>query len=72
MTMYKELHPRNDVAKIYGARKKRGRRLISYAEEENNLIWYVSDEIMMRKVEVLGMVNTEAAVRPSEHKRIKK
>ena len=77
MTMNKELHPRSDVARIYVARKKGGRGLIScescVKEEENNLSWYIknSEEIMLRKVEAMGMVNVKDTVKPSEYKRNK-
>ena len=77
MTMNKELHPRSDVARIYVARKKGGRGLIScescVKEEENNLSWYIknSEEIMLKKVEAMGMVNVKDTVKPSEYKRNK-
>ena len=77
MTMNKELHPRSDVARIYVARKKGGRGLIScescVKEEENNLSWYIknNEEIMLRKVEAMGMVNVKDTVKPSEYKRNK-
>ena len=77
MTMNKELHPRSDVARIYVARKKCGRGLIScescVKEEENNLSWYIknSEEIMLKKVEGMGMVNVKDTVKPSEYKRNK-
>ena len=59
IAMNKELHPRSDVARIYVARKKGVRGLIScescVKKEENNLNWYIknSDETMSRKVEAL-------------------
>ena len=77
MTMNKELHPRSDVATIYVARKKGGRGLIScescVKEEENNLSWYIknSEEIMLRKVEAMGIVNVKDSVKPSEYERNK-
>ena len=55
MKMNKELHPRNDVARIYVPRKKIGRGLIScegsVRREEKNLSWYVrnSKEALLKK-----------------------
>lgn len=42
--------------------------------EENDLSWYVkkSDEVILRKVEVMGMAYAEEAVRPNEYKSIRK
>ena len=71
MTMNKELHPRSDVARIYVARKKGGRGLICcescVKEEMNNLSWNIknSEEIMLRKVEAMGIVNVEDTVQPN-------
>ena len=68
MTMNKELHPRNDVARIYVPRKKGGRGLIScescVRREENNLSWYVrnSEEALLRKVGDRNVVNISEAV----------
>ena len=53
MTLYGALHPKSDVDRVYGARQKGGRGLIScemcVEAEENNLAWYVriSNERMM-------------------------
>ena len=77
MTMNKELHPQRHVARIYVARQKGRRGLIScvscVTEEENNLSWYIknSDEIMLRKMGALGMVNMKDTVKPSEYKKNK-
>ena len=45
-----------------------------FKEAENNLSWYIknSDEIMLRKVEAMGIVNVKDTVQPSEYKRNKK
>ena len=68
MTMNKELHPRNDVARIYVPSKKGGRGLIScescVRREENNFSWYVrnSEEALLRKVGDRNVVNISEAV----------
>ena len=47
MTLYGALHPKSDVDRVYVARQKRGRGLIScemcVKAEENNLAWYVGN-----------------------------
>lgn len=60
MTGKIQLHPDSDVVRIYVTRKKEGFGLVScerYIKEENNLNWYVrdSDEVMLSKLEVVGM-----------------
>ena len=78
MTINKELHPRSDVARIYVARKRGGRGLMSCEScvkgEENNLGWYKknSREILLRKVGEPSIVNTEEAMEPNEYKRSKR
>ena len=70
MTMNKELHPRSDAARIYVARKKGGRGVIScescVRREESNLSWYVrnSEEALLRKVGDSKVVNISKAVDP--------
>ena len=62
MTLYGALHPRSDVDRVYVARQKGGRGLISceicVKAKENNLAWYVrnSSERLMagaRKIKIL-------------------
>ena len=62
MTLYGALHPKSDVDRVYLARQKGGRGLISceicVKAKENNLAWYVrnSSERLMagaRKIKIL-------------------
>ena len=56
MTLHGALHPKSDVYRVYLARQKGGRGLIScemcVKAEENNLAWYVrnSNERLMAGV----------------------
>ena len=69
-TMNKELHPRNDTARIYLSRKKDGRGPISckayVCGEESNLSWCVrnSEEVLLRKVGEKGAVKVDEAKEP--------
>ena len=68
MTPYDELHPKSDVDRVYVARQKGGRGLISsemcVKSEENKLAWYVknSNERLMagvRKIKILDSEHTK-------------
>lgn len=66
MTGKIQLHPDSDVVRTYVARKKEGIGLVScesYIREENNLNWYVRDcdEVMLSKLEVVGMAIVKEA-----------
>ena len=76
LTMYKVLHPKSDVARLYVPRHKGGRELIScdtcIKSEENRLGWYVkqSNELMLKVVSTKGVIKTEEAVRPEDFKQM--
>ena len=76
MTMYKTLHPKSDVARLYVPRRKGGRGLIScewcIKGEENSLGWYVkqSNEPMLKVASMKTTIKTEETVRPEEFKRM--
>eukprot|EP00112_Aurelia_sp_Birch-Aquarium-sp1_P005801 Seg1658.11 transcript_id=Seg1658.11/GoldUCD/mRNA.D3Y31 product="hypothetical protein" protein_id=Seg1658.11/GoldUCD/D3Y31 len=75
MTMYKMLHPKSDVARLYIPRHKGGRGLISregcMKGEENSLGWYVkqSNEPMLKVASIKMTMKTDETVRPEEFKR---
>ena len=62
MTMYGALHPKSDVQRIYVARSKGGRGLISCEQcvrsEENSLGWYIrnSAEHLLKAVKTSGVL----------------
>ena len=74
--MYKILHPKIDVARLYVPRHKGGRRLIScdscIKNEENSLGWYIkqSTEPMLKVVSIRGIIKTEETIRPAVFKRM--
>ena len=76
MTMYKTLHPKSDVARLYVPRCKGGRGLIScewcIKGEENSLGWYVKqgNEPMLKVASMKTTIKTEETVRPEEFKRM--
>ena len=47
LTMYKGLHPKSDVDRLYVGRKEGGKRLVSFESTirsaENNLGWYLKN-----------------------------
>ena len=65
LTMYGAFHPKSDADRLYLKRKHGGRGLISVEScvrsEENNLGLYVrdSDEMLLRGVKKVGIINTE-------------
>ena len=65
LTMYGAFHPKSDVDRLYLKRKHGSRGLISVEtcvrSEENNLGLYVrdSDEMLLRGVKNVGIINTE-------------
>ena len=67
MTLYGALHPKSDVDRVYLARQKGGRGLIScemcVKAEENNLAWYVrnSNERLMAGVRKIKILDSEGA-----------
>ena len=69
--MYKVLHPKSDVARLFVTKHKGGRGLIScdscIKSEESRLGWYVkqSNELMLKVVCTKGIIKTEEATRPS-------
>ena len=77
MTINKELHPRNNIVRIYVSRKRGGRSLQSFENgvkgEEKNLSWFIKNrrEILLRKDGGTSLFNTEEAVEPTEYKRTK-
>ena len=64
-TMYGAFHPKSDVDRLYLKREHGGRGLISVEtrvrSEENNLRLYVrdSDEMLLKGVKKVGIINTE-------------
>ena len=76
MTMYKTLHQKSDVARLYVPRRKGGRGLIScegcIKGEENSLGWYLkqSNEPMLKVASMKTTIKTEETVRPEEFKRM--
>ena len=75
MTLYGALHPKSDVDRVYPARQKGGRGLISceicVKAEENNLAWYVrnSNERLMAGVRKIKILDSEGAKEKNEFKR---
>ena len=75
MTLYGALHPKSDVYRVYLARQKGGRGLIScemcVKAEENNLAWYVrnSNERLMAGVRKIKILDSEGAKEKNEIKR---
>ena len=75
MTLYGALHPKSDVDRVYLARQKGGRGLIScemcVKAEENNLAWYVrnSNERLMAGVRKIKILDSEGAKEKNEFKR---
>ena len=78
MTMNKELHPRSDVAQLYVSRENGERGLIgcenSVKSEENDLGWYVINNIELSLVAVRTSrtIIHEETVDPKEFKKTKK
>ena len=75
MTLYGALHPKSDVDRVYLARQKGRRGLIScemcVKVEENNLAWYVrnSNERFMAGVRKIKILDSEGAKEKNEFKR---
>ena len=75
MTLYGALHPKSDVDRVYLARQKGGRGLIScqmcVKAEDNNLAWYVrnSNERLMAGVRKIKILDSEEAKENNEFKR---
>ena len=75
MTLYGALHPKGDVDRVYVARQKGGRGLISckmcVKAEENNLAWYVrnSNERLMAGVKKIKILDSEEAKEKNKFKR---
>ena len=75
MTLYGALHPKSDVDRVYLARQKGRRGLIScemcVKAEENNLAWYVrnSNERLMAGVRKIKILDSEGAKEKNEFKR---
>ena len=65
MTLYGALHPKSDVDRVYVAREKGGRGLIScemcVKAEENNLAWNSNKRLMagVRKIKILDSVGAK-------------
>ena len=78
MTMFGALHPKSDIHRIYLPRKMGGRGLISCEDcitsEENNLGWYIksSNESLLERVRMSGIINTDDAVQKGEYKKAKR
>ena len=74
MTLYDALHPKSDVDRVYVARQKGGRGLISsemcVKGEENKLAWYVrnSNERLMAGVRKIKILDSEQAKEKIEFK----
>ena len=66
MTIYRALHPKSDVDRIYVPRGKGGRRLIScegcIRAEENSLGWYInhSPEQLLQLTKDSNVIETES------------
>ena len=77
MTMNKELHPRNDVARLYVSRKNGVRGLIrcenSAKSEENGLGWYVKNNVepLLVAVRTSRTITHKKTVDPKEFKKTK-
>ena len=77
MTMDKEWHPRSDVARLYVSRKNGGGGLIgcenSVKSEENDLWWYVKNNIeqLLVAVRTGRAITYEETVDPKEFKKTK-
>ena len=75
--MNKELHPRNDVGRVYVSRKNGGRGLIgcenSVKSEENGQGWYVKNNIepLLVAVKTSRAITHEETVDPKEFKETK-
>ena len=74
LTLYGALHPKSDVDRVYVARRKGLRGLIScemcVKAEENNLAWYVrnSNERLMAGVRKIKILDSEGAKEKNEFK----
>ena len=77
ITMNKEMHPRNDVARLYVSRKNGGRGLIgcehSVKSEVNGLGWYVKKNVepLLIAVRTSRAIAHEETVEPKEFKKTK-
>ena len=77
MAMYRGLHPKNDVDRLYVKRKGVGRGLVSVEqrirEEENSLGFYVanSEEKLIRGVTAAETINTKETITSAEFKKQK-
>ena len=75
MTMYRALHPKSDVDRIYLPRERRGRGSVSYERctrsEENNMGWYVKNSIepLLEAVKRAGILDVVNCVKPKEFKK---
>ena len=75
LTMYGAFHPRSDVDRLYVKRREGGQGLISVEAcvklEENNLGLYVheSNEMLLKGVKNVKVIETEHTVEKAEFKR---
>ena len=75
MTLHGALHPRSDVDRVYAARQKGGRRLISCKmcakAEEYNMALYVreSNERLMAGIRKINILDSEGAKEKNEFKK---
>ena len=75
MTQYGALHLKSDVDRVYVARQKGGRGLIScemcVKAEEDHLAWYVrnSNDRLMAGVRKIKILDSEGAKEKNEFKR---
>ena len=74
MTIYRALHPRSNVNRLYIRRKDGGRGLISIEDcvnsEKNNLAWYIKESVepLLREVHMSNLIGIEDAKHPKELK----
>ena len=75
LTIYRSLHPKSDIDRLYLKRQHRGRGLISIEIcvrlEENNLGLHLrgSNEMLLQGVKKVGIVNTENLMEKEDLKR---
>ena len=76
LTMHKELHPKNDLDRLYISRKEGGRELMScestIRSEENNLGWYLknSDQNLLQGVKHVEILKFRESVSKKDFKKV--
>ena len=70
ITLNKELHPRNDIDKLYVQRKKIAKMQVCVEAEQNSLEWYVKHHIkpFIVVVRISNRVPSENSTQPKEFK----